>query len=247
MMKVVFDVNDFSLRDTFLRTFFFGALDALTPDLRPRWGLMTAQQMVEHLVWTFEVSTGRAEVECPTPEDQIEHLKKFLYRNRPTPQEFMNPALTEGLPALRYPDLRQARTAFSDRYMEETLERELRRAQRNNLPLSVITIDVDNLTQGDNSVGNTGNNATVAGATGDRANANTGDDATQNSGDGAVTTGGNATVRMNLALAYYKSARPNEAVALTLNGGSPSARWRANSPSSFTVRKRPTIRCSLVR
>ena len=57
-----------------------------------------------------------------------------------------------------------------------------------------ITIDVDNLTQGDNSVGNTGNNATVAGATGDRANANTGDQATQNSGDGAVTTGGNATV-----------------------------------------------------
>jgi hypothetical protein len=57
-----------------------------------------------------------------------------------------------------------------------------------------ITIDVDNLTQGDHSVGNTGNDATVAGATGDRANANTGDGATQNSGDGAVTTGGNATV-----------------------------------------------------
>jgi oxepin-CoA hydrolase/3-oxo-5,6-dehydrosuberyl-CoA semialdehyde dehydrogenase len=122
MMKVVFDVNDFSLRDTFLRTFFFGALDALTPDHRPRWGLMTAQQMVEHLVWTFEVSTGRAEVECPTPKDQIERLKKFLYRNHPTPQEFMNPALTEGLPALRYPDLRQARAALMtevDRFIEQ--------------------------------------------------------------------------------------------------------------------------------
>lgn len=57
-----------------------------------------------------------------------------------------------------------------------------------------VTIDVDNLTQGDNSVGNTGDNATVAGATGDRANASTGDNNTQNSGDGAVTTGGNATV-----------------------------------------------------
>jgi hypothetical protein len=58
----------------------------------------------------------------------------------------------------------------------------------------VDTIDVDNLTQGDNSVGNTGDGATVAGATGDRANANTGQGATQNSGDGAVTTGGNANV-----------------------------------------------------
>jgi hypothetical protein len=57
-----------------------------------------------------------------------------------------------------------------------------------------ITIDVDNLTQGDNSVGNTGNDATVAGATGDRANANNGDNATQNSGDGAVTAGGGSTI-----------------------------------------------------
>jgi hypothetical protein len=57
-----------------------------------------------------------------------------------------------------------------------------------------VTIDVDNLTQGDNSVGNTGDDATVAGATGDRANANTGDNATQNSGDGAVTAGGNGNI-----------------------------------------------------
>jgi len=57
-----------------------------------------------------------------------------------------------------------------------------------------VNIDVDNLTQGDNSVGNTGNDAHVAGATGDRANANTGDNATQNSGDGSVTAGGNSTV-----------------------------------------------------
>jgi hypothetical protein len=57
-----------------------------------------------------------------------------------------------------------------------------------------VTIDVDNLTQGSHSVGNTGDDAHVAGATGDRANANTGDGATQNSGDGAVTAGGNSNI-----------------------------------------------------
>ena len=109
MLTVVFDVDDFSLRDTFLRTFYFGALDALTPEHRPLWGLMTPQQMVEHLAWTFEVSTGKAEVDCPTPPDQIERMKRFLYSKRPSPHDYENPALIEGLPPLRQPDLRQAR------------------------------------------------------------------------------------------------------------------------------------------
>jgi hypothetical protein len=59
MITVRFDVDDASLRETFLRTFFFGALDALRPETPALWGHMTAQQMVEHLLWTFEVSTGR--------------------------------------------------------------------------------------------------------------------------------------------------------------------------------------------
>ena len=112
MMKVRYDVDDFTLRDTFLRTFYFGALDGLTLEHRPRWGRMTPQQMVEHLAWTFEVSTGQAQVACPTPPDQIERMKRFLYHNRPSPPEFMNPALTAGLPPLRHPDLRQARAGL---------------------------------------------------------------------------------------------------------------------------------------
>ena len=111
-MKVRFDVDDFSLRDTFLRTFFFGALDPLTPDHRPRWGEMTAQQMVEHLQWAFEGSTGQVEIACPFPPERQAQLKAFLYHNRPTPHEFMNPALAQGLPALRHPGLREARAAL---------------------------------------------------------------------------------------------------------------------------------------
>ncbi len=102
-MKVVFDVDDASLRDTFLRTFFFGALDGLRPETPALWGRMTAQQMVEHLVWTFEVSTGRVVLECPYPEDQRERMKPFLYHNRPTPHKFMNPALRDGVPSCALP------------------------------------------------------------------------------------------------------------------------------------------------
>ena len=82
-MTVCFDVDDFSLRDTFLRTFFFGALDALTPGDAALWGQMTAQQMVEHLAWTFEVSTGRVAPGLPDPADQIERMKPFLHQQPP--------------------------------------------------------------------------------------------------------------------------------------------------------------------
>jgi DinB family protein len=111
-MKIRFDVNDASLRDTFLKTFFFGALDPLTAETRPRWGQMSAQQMVEHLLWAFEGSTGRVEIGCTLPPEQLPRLKAFLYQNRPTPEGFRNPALEAGLPPLRFPDLRAAKAAL---------------------------------------------------------------------------------------------------------------------------------------
>jgi len=121
VLKVRYDVDDASLRDTFLRTFFFGALDGLRPDATGRWGRMTAQQMVEHLAWAFECSTGRVVVECGTPADQVERMKRFLHHNRPSPPDFMNPALREGLPPLRHADLADARRALLvevDRFLE---------------------------------------------------------------------------------------------------------------------------------
>jgi hypothetical protein len=126
VIKVVFDVDDAALRDTFLRTFFFGALDTLRPEHAARWGHLTAQQMVEHLVWTFEVSTGRVTLECPYPADQRDRMKSFLYHNRPTPHDFMNPALRDGLPALRYPDLGAAKAVLMtevDRFIEHSRTR----------------------------------------------------------------------------------------------------------------------------
>ncbi len=121
MLKLRFDVNDSALRDTFLRTFFFGALDRLQPAERARWGRMTAQQMVEHLLWAFEISTGQVRIECPVPPDQLAKFKVFLRHNRPTPHEFMNPLLRDGLPTLRYAGVAEARTALQaevERFIE---------------------------------------------------------------------------------------------------------------------------------
>ena len=108
-----FDVNDAELRESFLRRELVRAVERLGQASSGRWGRMCAQEMVEHLIWAFELSTGQARTECPVPEAEGPRMKKFLYDNRPTPREFMNPALAAGLPPLRYGSLSEATRALA--------------------------------------------------------------------------------------------------------------------------------------
>lgn len=113
MAKERFDVDDAGVREVFLRYRLGAALTGLAETACPAWGRMTPQQMVEHLVWAFEVSTGAATTVCAMPEHDLPRLKDFLYHNRPTPREFVNPALAAGLPPLRYANLDDARAALA--------------------------------------------------------------------------------------------------------------------------------------
>jgi oxepin-CoA hydrolase/3-oxo-5,6-dehydrosuberyl-CoA semialdehyde dehydrogenase len=113
MTSIPFDVNDAGVRDRFLRDVLGRSLAALEPGMRPHWGAMTAQQMVEHLQWGFEVSTGRVNLECTVPEAKRARMKPFLFDDTPMMHEFRNPALAAGLPALRHPGLSEARFALA--------------------------------------------------------------------------------------------------------------------------------------
>ena len=112
MLALRFDVNDPQLRESFLRDSLPLALEALTEASARLWGKMSPRQMVEHLHWVFELSTGRARTDSPVPQDKQQYLRKFLYTNEPAPTDFMNPVLTGGLPPLRYPNLRDAKAAL---------------------------------------------------------------------------------------------------------------------------------------
>ena len=107
-VAIAFDVNDASGRDAFLRRHLWDALAGLREDTPPRWGRMSAQQMVEHLAWIFEISTGRASAACATPEAKRERFKAFLHNNTPMPREFRNPVLIAGLPPLGHAGLAAA-------------------------------------------------------------------------------------------------------------------------------------------
>jgi oxepin-CoA hydrolase/3-oxo-5,6-dehydrosuberyl-CoA semialdehyde dehydrogenase len=112
MMVVRFDVNDAGLRDTFLRETAPSTIRNLDEVAAPRWGRMTAQQMVEHLLWAVELSNGLVHTECLVPEPELPRMKRFLYSSRPIPRDFPNPALTRGLPPLRYGSLADAKAGF---------------------------------------------------------------------------------------------------------------------------------------
>jgi hypothetical protein len=113
VILVRFDVNDTELREAFLNRHFYDALESLSTDSLPQWGDMSAQHMVEHLLWAFMCSTGEITVPCRTPENLLDRIRRFLYDNRSTPRGFKNPLLGPAPPALHFKSLGDAVTALN--------------------------------------------------------------------------------------------------------------------------------------
>jgi oxepin-CoA hydrolase/3-oxo-5,6-dehydrosuberyl-CoA semialdehyde dehydrogenase len=67
-------------------------VDKLNSNTEPRWGTMTAQKMVEHLINTFLISSGQMKTECFSDEAKLPVLKKILMSDRPMPKGFDSPA-----------------------------------------------------------------------------------------------------------------------------------------------------------
>ena len=112
MITIPFDVNDEKLRKKFFDQFFDDRIAYLAENIPPLWGKMTAQHMIEHLIWAFECSTGILEVPCRTPANLLERVKKFLYNDQQTPHDFKNPLLGENPPLLRFLSFAEAKGAL---------------------------------------------------------------------------------------------------------------------------------------
>ena len=112
-MKVRYDVNDSEGRRALIGAGLGEALRSLTPETPPQWGGFTSAQTLEHLLWAFEVSTGRVVVASSMPEKWQQKARGFLHDNRPMPRGFENPLLEDGLPPLRYGSLSEAVDALT--------------------------------------------------------------------------------------------------------------------------------------
>ncbi len=86
-----------------------GFLKKLTPDLRPLWGKMTSQHVVEHLAWVVGGSAGKWTSPVFTPAEKLPKYRLFVYTNIAIKPGFNTPLLDPGeLPALALPSLDDA-------------------------------------------------------------------------------------------------------------------------------------------
>ncbi len=68
------------------------ALDQLSANAVPKWGIMNAQEMVEHLNDFYNISLEKIVFTCLTPEDHLPKYKEFLYSDKPFKENTKAPA-----------------------------------------------------------------------------------------------------------------------------------------------------------
>jgi hypothetical protein len=83
-------------------------LRALDGDEQPIWGLMSPRHMVEHLVGSWMISNGKAQVKCIFEGDELAERRKFLFSDVPYQRNITNPVQGDGLAKLRKADLASA-------------------------------------------------------------------------------------------------------------------------------------------
>lgn len=111
-LSISYDVTDPNLRIEFITKTLSQAISSLDEDTEAQWGEMSAQHMVEHLVFAFRMSTGRLEVRCQTTDEKLDRMQAFLSLNRAMPKGFTNPVTGDKLLELQYDSMDQAKKAL---------------------------------------------------------------------------------------------------------------------------------------
>ena len=86
-------------------------LSKLKEDAKPKWGIMTAQHMVEHLENTVRIGAGEIQdFDIATPEEHLEKVQEMVYNHKPMPRGHQHPLMKQGeLEKLIHPDLDTAK------------------------------------------------------------------------------------------------------------------------------------------
>ncbi|HAB28056.1 MAG: phenylacetic acid degradation bifunctional protein PaaZ [Xanthomarina sp.] len=98
-------------------------LSKLTDNVKPKWGIMTPQHMIEHLEFTYKIASGEIQdFEVATPEKILEKVHASLYNYEKFPKNTNFPLLEKDkLEDLKHPDLATAIEKFKaqrEKYLE---------------------------------------------------------------------------------------------------------------------------------
>ncbi|WP_418638236.1 phenylacetic acid degradation bifunctional protein PaaZ [Winogradskyella sp.] len=89
-------------------------LSALKEDMKPKWGIMTPQHMVEHLEYTYKIASGEIQdFEIATPSTILDKVHNSLWNYDKFPKNSQFPQLEKDtLEPLKHPDLATAIEKF---------------------------------------------------------------------------------------------------------------------------------------
>jgi hypothetical protein len=98
-------------------------LNQLDANQQPKWGKMTAQEMIEHLTDTLKMAIGDSNFDLVIPEEKIERMQQFLYSDKEMMQNIEVPFAPKER-TLRNEELETAIDEFVEAFItfEETFE-----------------------------------------------------------------------------------------------------------------------------
>ena len=80
----------------------------LVADTKGNWGVMNAQQTVEHLADAVKNASGKLLLPSLTQGEQLEKMRTFLMSDKPFRENTPNPMMPSEGAALRRPDMKSA-------------------------------------------------------------------------------------------------------------------------------------------
>lgn len=95
-------------KEEFLKKDFIPLLIKLNADEKGKWGIMDAQQMVEHFIDAVKNANGKLLLPGLTEGEKLDKMRLFLMSEAPFKENIDNPLISkEGIPR-RQPDLKSA-------------------------------------------------------------------------------------------------------------------------------------------
>ncbi len=85
----------------FIQTTFIDLVSKLTPEQKGNWGVMNAQQMIEHVADFFKVSYGKIKFNQITAPEQLSKFREFLWSDKEFKENTKAPMLPETAFAVR--------------------------------------------------------------------------------------------------------------------------------------------------
>lgn len=102
------------LKEAFLKNEFIPLLKKLDSTLKGNWGVLNAQQMVEHFSDAVKNASGRLVLPLLNEGDKLEKFRQFLMSDKPFKENTPNPLMDTAGSPLRKPDMPTAIAKLQD-------------------------------------------------------------------------------------------------------------------------------------